>query len=54
MDKEFMLLSNDERLAECDLEELVGGKKHLAATIKIEICWVEKTDSTSTSKTTTC
>lgn len=29
MDKEFMLLSNDERLAECDLEELVGGKNRL-------------------------
>lgn len=27
MEKDFMLLDSDERLAENDLEELVGGKK---------------------------
>ena len=43
-----MLLDSDERLAENDLEELVGGKKKLQIKAKIEICYVEVSDSTST------
>lgn len=48
MEKDFMLLDSDERLAENDLEELVGGKKKLQIKAKIEICYVEVPDSTST------
>lgn len=46
MEKDFMLLDSDDRLAENDLEGLVGGKRKLTA--KIEICYVEVPDSTST------
>lgn len=46
MEKDFMLLDNDERLAENDLEGLVGGKHKLV--VKIDICYVEVPDSTST------
>lgn len=41
-----MLLGSDERLAENDLEGLVGGKRKL--TVKVVICYVEIPDSTST------
>jgi|WetSurMetagenome_2_1015567.scaffolds.fasta_scaffold58134_2 hypothetical protein len=45
MKNDLMFLDNEERLTETNLEELVGGKRHL--TVKIEVCWVEKTDSVS-------
>ncbi len=48
MEKDFMLLDGDERLAENDLEGLVGGKKKVKITVKIDICYVEVPDSTST------
>ncbi len=48
MEKDFMLLDGDERLAENDLEGLVGGKRKFKMTIKIDICFIEVPDSTST------
>lgn len=48
MEKDFMLLDGDERLAENDLEGLVGGKRKFKMTVKIDICFIEVPDSTST------
>lgn len=48
MEKDFMLLDGDERLAENDLEGLVGGKRKCKMTVKIDICFIEVPDSTST------
>lgn len=48
MEKDLMLLSDEDRLTRDELSELLGGTEKHRLEIKIEVCWVEEPDSTST------
>lgn len=52
MKNELKLLNKEDRLTSTELGDIVGGKKKIVVKCNIEIiiCYVEKTDSTSTPK----
>lgn len=43
----LVLLNSEERLDKVALNDIIGGKRRLKATVKIEICYVETPDTTA-------
>jgi hypothetical protein len=46
--KDLIFLNDEERINEMTMSELMGGKRRLKISIKINACYVEEPDTTKT------